>query len=109
MRKYRNQPTVVDGIRFDSKKEANRWAELKLLERAGKITQLYRQVPFVLAPKVKIDGEKRARPSLRFTADFVYYCGDEYICEDSKGHADTAFRIRQHLMKSVHNIDVRIT
>lgn len=106
MRKYRNKPVIVDGLKFDSGKEAKRWQELKLLERAGQITQLNRQIAFALAPSVKIVGEKRARPALRFKADFVYYRGDEYVCEDSKGFADTAFRIRQHLMKSVHGIDV---
>ena len=48
MRKYKNVPTIVDGIRFDSKKEANRDAELRLLQRAGHITNLQRQVPFDL-------------------------------------------------------------
>jgi len=45
--KYRNRKTVVDGITFDSKREAARWQELKLLERAGEITELERQVEYV--------------------------------------------------------------
>ena len=111
MRKYRNVPTVVDGIRFDSKKEANRWAELKLLERAGHIRLLDRQVAYELAPSVKIAGEKRARPALRYTADFAYEDCERggLVIEDTKGHSDTAFRIRQHLMATVHGIHVKLT
>ena len=50
MRKYKNNPVEYDGISFDSKREAKRYAELKLLERAGKITDLQRQVKFELIP-----------------------------------------------------------
>ena len=107
--KYGAVNSTVDGIVFDSKREARRWQELKLLERAGKITNLERQVTYVLAPGVKIEGEKRARPPLRFTADFRYVEDGELVVEDSKGFADKAFRIRQHLMKFMFNIDVRIT
>jgi hypothetical protein len=109
--KYNAKPQVVDGVLFDSKREAKRWAELLLLERAGRITRLVRQITFILAPSVKIAGEKRARPALRFKADFGYFdrATAETVVEDAKGYADTAFRIRQHLMKSVHGIDVRLT
>lgn len=106
--KYGNRKVVVDGEKFDSKREAKRWSELRLLERAGEISLLGRQVPYELARSVKIHGERRARPALRFTADFRYFDRklDRIVVEDSKGFADTAFRIRQHLMKSVHGIDV---
>lgn len=107
--KYGARKTVVDGITFDSKREAKRWAELLLLERAGKIANLERQVRYLLAPSVHIAGEKRRRSALWFTADFVYVEGGATVVEDSKGFPDTAFRIRQHLMKSVRGIDVRIS
>ena len=107
--KYGARKVVVDGETFDSQREANRWRELNVLQRAGLISELKRQVRYELAPGVRIDGEKRARPALRFTVDFQYVEHGELVVEDSKGFADTAFRIRQHLMKSVHNIDVRIT
>ena len=107
--KFRNKPQVVDGVRFDSKRELRQWGELQILERAGKISQLERQIAYVLAPSVKIEGEKRRRPALRYTADFRYVEGGQTVVADSKGHADEAFRIRQHLMKSVHGIDVRLS
>lgn len=109
-RKYGNKPTIVDGIKFDSAREAKRWQELKLLERAGHICALQRQVVYCLAQSVKIAGEKRARPMMRYTADFVYMNGHARpVVEDAKGFSDKAFRMRQHLMKSVHGIDVVIS
>lgn len=109
--KYANKPTVVDGIKFDSKAEAKRFADLLLLQKAGRITDLKRQWPFVLAPGVKIAGEKRARPALRFIADFCYIENGRLVVEDVKSPATAklaAFRIKTHLMKTVHAIDVRV-
>lgn len=107
--KYRNVPTLTGGLNFDSKREMKRYWELLQLWNAEKISGLERQVTYVLAPKVKIAGEKRARPALRYKADFRYIENGKTVVEDAKGYSDTAFRIRQHLMKSVHNIDVRIS
>ncbi len=108
--KYGAKSVFVDGIKFDSRREARRWQDLKLLERAGKIHDLQRQVVFELAPSVRIAGEKRARTALRYTADAVYWSIEGgRVVEDSKGITDTSFRIRQHLMKSVHGIDVVLT
>lgn len=106
--KYGARSVVIDGIRFPSKREGDRWLALKLRFVLGEIYSLDRQVSYQLAPSVKIDGEKRARPALRFTADFRYVDAKtlKTIVEDAKGYADTAFRMRQHLMKSVHGIDV---
>jgi hypothetical protein len=50
MSKYKAKKTVVDGITFDSQKEAQRWCELRLLEKAGVIKNLQRQVPFEIIP-----------------------------------------------------------
>ena len=55
--KYKNKTTIIDGISFDSAKESNRYCELKLLERAGEIINLKRQVPYLLVPKQK--GERK--------------------------------------------------
>lgn len=108
MSKYGAKKTELDGILFDSKRESQRYGELILLERAGKIRGLQRQVQFELAPKVKINGEKRQRPALRYTADFEYYEAGYRVVEDVKGVITQPFRIRQHLMKTVHGIDVRV-
>ena len=109
--KYGARKVVVDGLKFDSLREANRWGFLQALQRLNKISQLERQVTFVLAPGVKFRGEKRAKPALRYVADFRYFNPDEavVVVEDAKGRQTEAFRIKRHLMKSVHGIDVRIT
>ena len=70
--KYHNQRVIVDGITFDSKKEANRWAELKLMEKAGLIRDLKRQVPFVLIPTQRDEKGKVIEREVRYIADFVY-------------------------------------
>lgn len=110
--KHKNVPTVIDGIKFDSKREAARWQELRLLERAGKIVELERQVVFELAPSVQYSG-KRATPVLRYVADFCYFemtgALAKYVVEDSKGFRCSVYRIKRHLMKSVHGIEIRET
>lgn len=109
MRKYRNQPIVFEGQKFDSKRELARWLVLQGRERRGEIQRLERQVTYELAPSVRIEGEKRARPALRLKVDFRYIENGKTVVDDAKGYADTAFRIRQHLMKSVHGLDVRLS
>lgn len=105
--KYRNRKTVMDGIKFDSKNEALRWLELKALAKAGKISELQRQRSFELAPGVKING--RVRPPLRYIADFVYLEDGDLVVEDVKGRITEGYRIKRHLMKSIHNINIRET
>ena len=108
--KYRNQPTVVEGHRFDSKKEARRYQELRYLEQKGVIENLALQVAFELAPSVRFEDEKRAKPALKYVADFVYSEGGRRIVEDVKSGATAkaaAYRIKRHLMKAVHGIEVR--
>ena len=67
-RKYRNQKVVIDGITFDSKREAGRYQELKALAARNLIEDLRHQVPFELAPGVRFSDEKRAKPALRYVA-----------------------------------------
>ena len=66
--KYKAKKTIVDGIRFDSQKEANKYSELKLLKQAGEIKELTLQPKFVLQPGFTYEG-KRYRP-ITYTADF---------------------------------------
>lgn len=107
--KYLNIKTVVDNIKFDSKAEARRWSELNLLMRAGHISALTRQVPFVLAPSVKFHDAKKAQPALRIIVDFEYYEKGERVLEDTKGMAPTKdWIVKRHLLKSVHGLDVRV-
>ena len=116
--KFRNKPTTVDGIRFDSKREAKRYQQLKLLERAGEISGLELQPKFTFRA---VSGEEIRYPPtksgargrvLRYTADFAYIEKGERIIEDVKGGQATqtqAFRIRAALMYSCHGIIIRFT
>lgn len=113
MSKYHNVKSTVDGIEFASKREANRWCELRLLQRAGEIKDLQRQVRFELAPPVRIGATGRMKPALRYLADFSYLDMKlgQRVVEDVKSAPTAekeAFRIKLHLMKSIHGIDVRL-
>lgn len=77
--KYNNTKAVCDGIKFDSKKEAGRYSELKMLQASGIIDNLRLQVRFEICPKRY--GNKRAR---FYVADFVYTEGGRKIIEDVK-------------------------
>lgn len=111
--KYGNRKVVLNGIKFDSQKEAKRWEKLCGWEQAGLIRGLVLQPTFILAPSVRIAGEARKRPAVRYRADFSYEEPNTglRVVEDVKS-APTAkskeFRRIQHLMKSVHGIDIRI-
>lgn len=96
--KYRNQKITVDGQTFDSKKEANRFAELRLLERAGEIHGLQRQVPFTLIPSQRRDGKVIERPCV-YKADFVYTTQDgTEVVEDVKGLRTKEYIIKRKLL-----------
>lgn len=89
--KYR--AVKIDG--FDSRAERDRYNELCLLERAGKIKNLQRQIPFELIPSQK---EKKERP-VKFIADFVYYENDSPVVEDKKGFKTKDYIIKRKLFK----------
>lgn len=80
--KYNAKKTVVDGITFDSKKEAARYAELKLLEKSGCITNLKLQEKFEIVPK-----RFQNKTARYYIADFVYTEGYKDIIEDVKSPA----------------------
>ncbi|MCA8026503.1 DUF1064 domain-containing protein [Burkholderia cepacia] len=94
--KYRNQRCVHDGITFDSRRERDRWIELSRQLASGEISELERQVVFVLAEAVVIDGRKK--PALRYIADFVYERDGKTVIEDVKGMVTREYRIKRHLM-----------
>ena len=106
--KYHNKPCQVGAEKYRSQRERNRHQELLLLERAGHIAGLKREVPFLLAPSVKLIGERRFRPALKYVADYVYseaHTG-KVIIEDAKGVQTTVYRMKKHLMKTVLGLDV---
>ncbi len=104
--KFGNKACEVGGQKYRSKREANRHQALMLLAHAGLVENLRREVRFELAPAVKLDG--KTKPALRYFADFVYFdkrLGREVV-EDCKGHRTDVYRIKRHLMKSVHGVDI---
>lgn len=95
--KYHARKTVVDGITFDSRREAKRYGELKLLERAGVIRDLKRQVRYELIPAFDV-GVKHYRPT-SYVADFVYTdckTGAEVV-EDCKGFRTDIYRLKSKM------------
>ena len=106
--KYGNQKVRVDGQLFDSKREARRWQELQLLQRAGKISELQRQVPFVLIPSLRDQrtGQLLER-EVKYIADFVYTDDGFRVVEDAKGYRTKEFIIKRKLMLWVHGIRVQ--
>lgn len=120
--KYKAKKVIVNGIEFDSKKEANRYSELKLFERCGKITNLQLQVPFVLIPaqyeeikKITKTGKEKTEKKLierklTYIADFVYTQDEKMIVEDVKGYRHAGsynlFVIKRKLMLYIHGIRI---
>lgn len=99
---------TVNGITFDSRKEENRWMELVLLERAGKISNLETQVKFELIPSQRIDGKVVER-AVHYKADFAYLENGQKIVEDTKGFKTPEYIIKRKLMLYVHGIKVKET
>ena len=95
--KYRNKKIVIDGIKFDSITEGNRYRELKLLERAGKITDLELQPLFVLQDKFKKNNVSYR--AITYRADFKYEENGEIIVEDVKGFETKEFKIKRKLFE----------
>lgn len=107
--KHLNIKATVDGITYDSAKEAKRAAQLEMMQQAGIITELKRQVPFVLAPGARLLGERRKKPDLRYYADFTYMRDGHLTIEDTKSDHTRrleSYRIKKHLMKTVLGLDI---
>jgi hypothetical protein len=121
--KYYNIKTKSsDGLIFDSGKEARRWEQLILLQRAGKITSLQRQVPYELLPnqyetyeryskngKRLKDGVRLVERKVEYVADFVYTDAEtgENIVEDAKGMRTKDYVLKRKLMYAVHCIRIK--
>lgn len=103
--KYSNKVTETPDGRFDSEAEYRHWCHLKIRQRVGEISGLKRQVVFELAPAVVIQGRKR--PPLRYIADMQYQEGGKTIVADVKGAVTGEYRIKRHLMASVHGVEIR--
>ena len=97
--KYGNHKTTVDNITFDSKREAKRYGELKLLERGKVISDLQLQVKFELVPAQK--GGLRKELPVTYIADFVYTLDGKQVIEDTKGVKTKDYIIKRKLMKQL--------
>lgn len=99
--KYRNVPTEVDGVRFDSIKEARDYQRLKLLEQAGQITNLRLQPEFVLQ-EAYTDCDGVHHRAIRYIADFAWddlYTGKSHVL-DSKGFQTKDFRLKAKMFRA---------
>lgn len=122
--KYFNKKVVVDGIEFDSKKEGQRYRQLRLMQQRGEISSLRLQVPFELIPnqyetltvqlKTKTKQiQKLIERKVEYVADFVYtdLRSNETVVEDVKGYkmggAYDVFKIKRKLMLHVYGIKVK--
>lgn len=92
-----------DGQVFDSVKEQHRWGMLRLLERAGRISDLKRQVSYELIPKQQ--GER----ACSYVADFTYMENGKLVVEDCKGFRTPEYRLKRKLMLWVHGIKIKET
>lgn len=106
--KYKNKKTIVDDIQFDSKLEAKRYNELKLLEKSGKIKELKLQPSFELIPSFKKNG-KTFRKAI-YKADFSYIDTEtgETIIEDTKGYVTDLYKLKKKIFEyKFQNLTIR--
>ena len=123
--KYGNEKVSCDGITFDSKKQVRRYNEIKLLQRAGQITELELQQSFELVPscyeaiptgEYYKKGEKKGQPKYKnvciekavtYRADFTYYENGQLVVEDTKGMKTKEYIIKRKLMLYIHGIKIK--
>lgn len=117
MNKYYSRKVIVNGVTFDSRKEYRRYQELLLLERAGKITDLQRQVEFVLIPAQRepdtigvrggVKKGKVIEQKCSYIADFVYMENGKKVVEDTKGFLTKDYKIKRKMMLYFHGIRIK--
>lgn len=111
--KYGNKKTEVDGILFDSKREAIRWIELKHMERVGLIKDLKRQIKFCLIPTIEGEDRKVRQRAVYYVADFDYWekTGDRFkhVVEDAKSEATktAVYILKKKLMLWRYGIEIK--
>ncbi len=101
--KYRAKKTIIDGIKFDSKREADRYCELKLLEKAKEIRNLELQPRFLLQDKFK-DKMGTTHRKIEYVADFMYIDKDDKkIVEDVKGMMTDVYKLKKKLFLNLYD------
>jgi hypothetical protein len=116
-RKYNNRKTEVNGIVFHSAKEAKRYQELLLLEKAGAIQNLKLQEKFVLIPTQREPDStgRTGKPikgcvierEISYKADFTYFENGRTVVEDVKGVKTKEYIIKRKLMLYIHGIKIK--
>lgn len=105
--KYHARKTTVDGITFDSRKEADRYLVLKGMEEDGLIEDLRRQVRYELVPAFDVNG-KHYRP-VYYVADFVYREDGQEVVEDVKGMITDVYRLKSKLFARRYGMSIKET
>lgn len=112
LNKYRNEPTVINGIKFDSKAEARRYTELCLLLRAGEITHLkcHPKYPLMCSDiAICIRNKHGVKRRVFYSADFEYMTrSGEFVIEDVKGMDTPISRLKRGIMEAQYRIIVKI-
>lgn len=104
--KYHSRKQTIDGYVFASKREAQRYLELKMLEKAGEISNLELQKRFELIPSQRIDGKVVERPCY-YVCDFAYCEGGKQVIEDAKGMKTEVYKIKKKLMLYKYGIAIK--
>ena len=102
--KYHAKKTEIDGIEFDSAKEAKRYVKLRDMQEAGRIRGLRLQVPFEILPGFECDGVKYR--GMRYIADFVYCRDGKQVVEDVKGVKTPEYKLKKKLMAYINHINI---
>lgn len=103
--KYHNKNTIIDGIKFDSKKEADYYIKLKMLEKAGKIRDLHLQVEFVLLDSFSL--LKKTYRKTSYIADFTYIDNEnKFHVVDVKGYRTNEYQLKKKLMAWKYGIEI---
>lgn len=102
MSKYNAKKTIIDGIKFDSRKEARRYQELMLMQKAGVIKDLALQPNFLLQEKFKYQGKTQRK--IEYIADFMYWDCEKSCCvvEDVKGMKTDVYKLKKKLFLKKH-------
>ena len=103
--KYKNNKVTVDNIQFDSKSEAARYSQLKIMEGKGLIDNLELQPAFIIQDSCKImyEGKKKTQLKIKYIADFMYIENGKVIVEDVKSlftSKDSVYKIKKKMMVS---------
>ena len=108
MKYHSKKIKTMDGV-FDSAKEVRRYAELKVLQRAGQIKDLRRQVRYELIPAQRREDGKVIEQACAYIADFVYIENGNTVVEDTKGYRTPEYIIKRKLMLYRHGIRIKET